>query len=392
MINKDDWFKGWRAVGRFRIGAGLFLLVCLAAVLAELLIVQLAPMFIPSTWYLKHYLAPEGLELPAKFLRGELYNEPDDLRGWRNKPGGSAGPVKFDRFGSRSCQGVGPEKSDKLRVVMVGNSLVNGWVGVTNCQTINAFLENDRVETLNFGVMGYALDQFYLDLKRIIPRHRPDVVVIGLDSNSGKFLDALYLPFFWAKEDTVPFIKPRFLLDTTGLHLIVPPYAELLRNIPDNPALVEYLRQYDPQYTHFDRFTRWGLTPVMRTVGRLGHNLRWRLNRRVREKSVNWELAQALFREIVDLTEREKVRLICLLMPGKVEVEQAHPKAYGFMLDYLRTFKNIDVIDVRQTFRFSTEWSHEELFFDEEHFSVQGNELVAGEIKKLLPLAGRAGG
>ena len=106
-----------------------------------------------------------------KFLVGNAFFVPDKVAGWRNKPNVAIRNWVTDARGCRFAhQQLGLAKKP-MRMMMLGSSMVNGGTGVRNDQTISAYLEDDRVEVLNFGTMMYSMDQCLL-------RYRAEIVQV----------------------------------------------------------------------------------------------------------------------------------------------------------------------------------------------------------------------
>ena len=174
---------------------------------------RLLMLFLPDTLYLQSYLHRRVISHTQQILNDESYIELDSLRGWRNKPDVRHNNVINDHYGSRSFKGIREGERKKWRVILLGDSKINGFRELKNDQTINAFLDCDSIETLNFGTVLYCLDQSFLTMGVTIDEFEPDVVVIGLGSGEGVLLDVHYIPLIWREELVVPLIKPRFVLE-----------------------------------------------------------------------------------------------------------------------------------------------------------------------------------
>jgi hypothetical protein len=220
----------------------LALLVLVLRLIASVLIVELTlrvllplPMF---RWYLRGPAGGRIIAIPA--LRrwtpdGRGLNEVfDPLLGWTNSPESSR--VENEKVHatshttSQSLRGTriySPEKPPGvLRIEVFGDSFAFGSE-VADEATYSAVLEQSlpRAEVLNFGVLGYGLDQALLRFRKEGRASHPDVVVIG-------FVSAL--PF----RDTQAFTfnpKPYFVLRGGKLDL---------EGVPV-PSVPETLRAYD---------------------------------------------------------------------------------------------------------------------------------------------------
>ncbi|MBN1350784.1 hypothetical protein JXJ21_15305 [candidate division KSB1 bacterium] len=236
--------------------------VCLLLALTEQIVAPMLPEIIPQTWYLRAYLPWNSIKRTGRFIDDKLHIEPDDVRGWRNRAKAHFKTVNYDRFGSRSNVGLAPGASKKLRVIFLGDSRIASYVNVTNDEIVNAYLENESIETLNFSSELYGLDQIYLTLQDVVERFHPQVVVIGIGSDVGELLDCHYLPFMYPTIG-LPLLKPRLTLRDSVLEPHIPPIRKYLQQLPANPDLLDYIRQHDPHYARFEWFQRRRATPFL---------------------------------------------------------------------------------------------------------------------------------
>ena len=79
-------------------------------------------------------------------------------------------------------------KPGRTRVLLVGDSGIVGRA-VPEADRLHVRLRDElgragvEAEVLNAGVQGYSTDQVLLQMKRIVPQYRPDLVIYGLDAN-----------------------------------------------------------------------------------------------------------------------------------------------------------------------------------------------------------------
>lgn len=103
----------------------------------------------------------------------------DSELGWANKPNLSA--VIDDKKHTTNSLGLRAPEIDpsKDHILIVGDSVTWG-VGVNDDETLAYFLNQKYAEyqTLNFGVNGYGLDQYYLHLKRHIAKTNPRFIIV----------------------------------------------------------------------------------------------------------------------------------------------------------------------------------------------------------------------
>ncbi len=114
----------------------------------------------------------------------------DPLLGWRHAPSfESSEPILGSEFvstnsrGARGAVEIPYERTDKPRVVVIGDSFAFGW-GVRDDETYAAHLAQrfPEAEVVNLGVGGYGTDQMLLMLTEEGLRYEPDLFVIGIIS------------------------------------------------------------------------------------------------------------------------------------------------------------------------------------------------------------------
>jgi hypothetical protein len=115
--------------------------------------------------------------------------------GWAGRPGAVApmggGRVSLNAHGYRGRELPVPKTGDRLRVVVLGDSIAFGY-GVSDEQTFPHLISvrNDRVEVANLGVEGYGPGQELLVLQREGLPAYPDVVVLAVCLRND-FVDAV---------------------------------------------------------------------------------------------------------------------------------------------------------------------------------------------------------
>lgn len=102
--------------------------------------------------------------------------------------------------------------SSRDQIVMIGDSILYGH-GVPGPETVSHRLEEilDTYQVLNLSVSGYSIDQYYIYLKRILPRVRAKLVIVGIFT--GNDYEVTGLEYGWGHT------KPLFRLRDGGLVL-----------------------------------------------------------------------------------------------------------------------------------------------------------------------------
>ena len=169
-------------------------------------------------------IVPENVwrlhEGPADWLR-------DEVLGWVHKPNlditstidGRMIHFRTNEDGITPPDAMRARTPGVTRIMLFGDSSVIGrWI--PQDQTIHAHLERMlkarglAVEVVNAAVPGYSTDQSLLQMERLVPLYRPDIVAYGLHSNDfgGNVSREAYRN-----------AKPMFVLDEQGSLDLLPP-------------------------------------------------------------------------------------------------------------------------------------------------------------------------
>ncbi|BFU93732.1 MAG: protein of unknown function [Nitrospira sp.] len=94
-------------------------------------------------------------------------------------------PIKINQSGFRDGEHKAEKPSDVVRILGLGDSFLFGW-GVSTDQVFLKQLERSlhdgsgrRIETINAGVPGWGLNQYYIYLNQIGRRFSPDLIVVA---------------------------------------------------------------------------------------------------------------------------------------------------------------------------------------------------------------------
>jgi len=147
--------------------------------------------------------------------------------GWAPRPGATSadGLYRANSSGLRADRETPEDPAPGvLRVATFGDSFTFGDESPLD-ETWGARLEAGLVargvpaEVLNFGVNGYGLDQAWLRWQDRGRRFRPDVVVLGLQSENALRDLNVFRPLFFAHTET-PLTKPRFVASGEDLRVV----------------------------------------------------------------------------------------------------------------------------------------------------------------------------
>jgi len=383
----DRNLSPWRPVLSYLGKKRWFPATCLLLLGLEVLIGPVLPTLVPETWFLRLYLPWAAIKKTEDFLAGKEHVVLDDQLGWRNNPHASFRSIRYDRLGSRSGAGITPGIRKNIRAVFLGDSRIGGYINIENCQTINACLEDDEIETLNLATDQYGLDQIYLSMQESIGEYHPDVVVIGVSPEVGEYLDSHYLPLVYPKAG-LPLMKPRFILENGRLRLRTPPFEAFLRDLPGSPEMLEYLAENDPYYINFQRFRTRKVTPMLVLLSEVKATVnRWMLeagksmgNGPARH-ATNMPLVEALLEASGTLAEEHGIDLICILLPVKDQLRGIEVPAYNEVAAALEkhSLAYVDVLSLLRDFE-----DPDSLMCDPVHMTYLSNRVIAERLRRMI--------
>ncbi|MCA9393917.1 MAG: SGNH/GDSL hydrolase family protein [Candidatus Omnitrophica bacterium] len=170
--------------------------------------------------------------------------------GWSILPNGEHDIYRANAQGLRADSDYTLTPGSKLRIAAFGDSFVH-CDEVSNDQTWTKHLTrlDPGLETLNFGVGGYGLDQAYLRYLHDGRRFRPDIVLIGFMTENPTRNMSIFRPFY-LPHSMMPLSKPRFRLDGEKLTLIANPLDELA----DYERLLRDEKNVRQELSHLDFF------------------------------------------------------------------------------------------------------------------------------------------
>ncbi len=149
------------------------------------------------------FLAAEGVTrlIVPNSVKLRLMHQPDNKLGYRLVPQFEMdhrtnefdSHVRINSEGLRDHEYQATKDAMTFRILVVGDSFTLGR-GVNSEETFPKVLEallnssaagagSKKYEVVNAGVDGYGTDQEYLYLQELLPRYKPDMVIVGLNSN-----------------------------------------------------------------------------------------------------------------------------------------------------------------------------------------------------------------
>jgi len=360
----------------------ILILLCI-----EFTAIIIAPLIVPPQVYLKHYLKEGTQKSTIDFLNNESLLIPDEATGWRSHPNVKMHNWETDQYGSRSNSSFSSKPSNKSRVIFLGSSMINGGTGVTNGETISAYVDSQNIETLNFGTMLFSLDQSFQLLKEI-SRYKPTTVILGLDSDPISGLTSMYVPFRDRRETNIPFLKPRFVFDESGELKIISIKPGNLVNIFTDRSILRYLEKFDRYHENFNYHSRFGYTPLA-----AGLNAFLKKGNKFLKYQNGDPEGERIFFELIkkahSFAKKNQINLILLSMPAAATMRSTGIRQY-FTDHYTLRLKKLDslnyrVIDAKEIFEQSNVSISELFSEDGVHFTAFANKLIAKHLTNELP-------
>ncbi|MCA9402836.1 MAG: SGNH/GDSL hydrolase family protein [Candidatus Omnitrophica bacterium] len=210
---------------------------------------------------IKDRFSEEQRKMVRKILDGEAkYIAHSPKLGWTIAPNGARDEYRANSQGLRADHDYSLTPGDKIRIATFGDSFVH-CDEVPNDQTWQEHLNrlDSRLETMNFGVGGYGMDQAYLRYLQDGKQFHPDIVLIGFMTENPTRNMTIFRPFY-LPHSMLPLSKPRFTLKDGQLVLIENP----LDDLSDYQRLLDEERTVRLELSHDDYFFyyRYGQHPL----------------------------------------------------------------------------------------------------------------------------------
>ncbi|MDX2001759.1 MAG: SGNH/GDSL hydrolase family protein [Chitinophagales bacterium] len=278
----------------------------------------------------------------------------------------------FEKDEFSNADGIKTTKSitkepGKFRIVLIGGSVARGS---GNTETIANFLEKelndalatDKIEVINAGMSAFVAEQEFIFTQLVLQKYEPDMV-IGLDGYN----------------DLLTWRINRF---TTESPFMLPPH---------NYAQFRVIRDGKYQKSFISRFTGF-----YKNIGRVVHYY----ERKSLEKKFNWDSiglpekadVSATYWSVIqdtrDFCTAKKIDYYSFLQPirfygdrsdtSKLTKEQRGMSSI-YMLMELETLEKGYSHSLAKLFK-----ARKEVFMDDCHVNVEGNQIIAKEMAKFL--------
>ncbi len=331
--------------------------------------------------------------------------------GWENKPNFRAEwfdrslnkqrKISYNKQGIRNDSEYSLVPQDHItRILAFGNSFTQG-AEVNNEEVWTAQLStlHSSIEVLNFGVVGYGLDQSYLRYKEEGVRFNPDIVFICfLTENINRHVN-VFRPFY-VQSPGMPASKPRFILEEGNLKLCENPlstpsdYRELLDN---EKSALKKLGENDFFYQQHYHRGRFDFLPSVRFFKILHWNfIEVPSDERIIKNGIYNTEAEAfritlkIFELFYNDVESEKALPVILIFPKKKDIYQYRKNNIKSYVPLIEFFKSNDLrfVDLMHAFeKFGHSYDTDDIF-GKVHYSPAGNRMVAEYLLQYLEKQG----
>ncbi|TAE96796.1 MAG: hypothetical protein EAZ80_08125, partial [Runella slithyformis] len=99
---------------------------------------------------------------------------------FRTRPAGDSIKISYNAFGARDKQRSTHKSSTKKRIIVIGDSFVEGYMLDTAQRFTNLMERATNCEHLNIAINGTGLITYFLEYKYLAKRFEHDVVMIGI--------------------------------------------------------------------------------------------------------------------------------------------------------------------------------------------------------------------
>ena len=229
--------------------------------------------------YCRHYYDYDGV-LPHSLY--QLVEEPDLIYGLIPNAQGVLydQEIRINSYGMRDEETTTKKPGDTFRIAVLGDSVTFGY-GVSKEESYPEILEkkfqtsvvgDTKIEVLNFGVMGYGMNQNLFVLERKIFDFEPDVIILGHHLND-----------VWGE----------------GTVIIAPPF------------FIRFLNNHSALFSCVNRKGALGAGVLSVT----DENENKPLQEMYREDSVSWNAYKKTFEKISQISKVRDIPIVIVLLP-----------------------------------------------------------------------------
>jgi lysophospholipase L1-like esterase len=298
---------------------------------------------------------------------------------------------RINRFGFHDDDFPQAKPPGEFRMLLIGDSVTMGY-GVPLQDTFASRLEErlnrtDRRfrshQVINAGVHGYSSGQELMTLRECLV-FQPELIVVG----------------FCLNDVTEPFVVDAALggtgLDYHGIFQSTSPILGYLSNETGIGRLAQQIRQRAKSQLAEKRLELYNVKEMVRESD---------TNHRYIEA---WKITLSALEQMYQLANQHGIPLVLVIFPFDFQLVDAtslgpkrklreHAAGYGVdvidlrALFFSRVFDDPELLKCFQQRQYTPEeivkffhWKIDEFFFDQDHFTARGHDLIAGQLLEYL--------
>jgi len=279
-------------------------------------------------------------------------------------------PVSINSSGFRDMEHSWDKPEGTIRILGLGDSILFGW-GIEFKQTFlkqtERLLEDSTgraVETINSGVPGWGLNQYYHYLMKVGIRYSPDIIVLAYspDDLTGSILDSI------PPDDQFSpgVVFKGGVLHQSRLYNYLKVLADRVRE-KNRRASHAYLFQLDPRREEWAK--------------REQHLMTWDGGKEGKE---HLAVLRGSLTRLNELANAHQANLIVVFIPDITQVH--HPEVQGSnrAVAQVTTEIGIPFLDMTPIFEESKDLQTDYLWPKDAHINVHGHQKIARGLMELL--------
>jgi lysophospholipase L1-like esterase len=301
--------------------------------------------------------------------------EPADGLGWRLPPnfegrGIFSEYIRTNENGLRDVEHSVEKEPGTLRILGVGDSFTFGW-GVPLEDAFMKQLEKQlvgvtgqRVETINAGVPGYGLNQYYIYLKYYGVKYHPDVVVIAYFTDDLPTALVESLPPMETFKDGLKYKGG--VWRHARVYNFLTTAAGIIR-VRNRPTTTDYLSDLDARRMEWSKYERFLMSDAIET-----------------EKKVR--LLEEYLTRLQAITSEIDATFVLMYIPDIAHLYHPEYQSINRVLARLARTHNVPFVDMTPIFEASSDPRTNYLWPRDAHTNRHGHFQIASALKHLICL------
>ena len=304
----------------------------------------------------------------------KTWMEPADVLGWQLPPnfegrGIFSEYIRTNGQGLRDIEHSFKKEHGTLRVLGIGDSFTFGW-GVPVEDAFMKQLERqlveiagEKVETINAGVPGYGLNQYYIYLKYYGVKYHPDIVVIAYFTDDLPSALVESLPPFETFKDGLKYKGG--VWHHSRLYNFITTAAGIIR-VRNRPTTTDYLSDLEARRVEWSKYERLLMSEANETA-----------NKKVR-------LLEEYLTRIQAITSEIDATFVLMFIPDIAHLYHPEYQSINRVLGRLARTHNVPFVDMTPIFEASSDPRANYLWPRDAHTNKHGHFQMAGALTDLI--------